>query len=115
MFFGLFSSHLPFIIVGLVYFASFSVITVQRLLRFDEPDSAAVENDDHGRVFSEISESNCIYQFAHDQQLIYATEPQVHPDLPVPEIPITNFTFCLSPIRDVSAGSFFVRPPPFIA
>ncbi len=115
MFFGLFSSHLPFIIVGIVYFASFSVITVQRLLRFDEPDSAAVENDDHGRVYSEISESNCIYQFAHDQQLIYATEPQIHPDLSVPEIPLISLSARIISIRDENAGSLFVRPPPFKA
>lgn len=115
MFFGLFSSHLPFIIVGLVYFASFSVITVQRLISLAEPDSISVENDENKSYFVGNSDYQILYQFPDDQQQAVAIVHQKIPDFPLPEIPLINLKICPIPICDEIAGSLFVRPPPFTA
>lgn len=116
MFFGLFSTHLPFVIVGLVYLASFGVVSVQRLVNSVSEEDDAVEFSFHNRTFSENNGHILVYRLPDDQHQYSVAFIQQHfSDHPIPEVLIKLFTALEPPLCSFHSGEFFTRPPPATA
>lgn len=112
MFFGLFSSHLPFIILGAVYFITFAFASVQRMANAEDDP---IVQDDNPACYR-FSEAQALFQVQSlPDNHVVSDEPQT---VKVPHI----ISFCLSkserekllhPHSDPHYGIIPTRPPPF--
>lgn len=109
-FFGLFSTHLPYILVGVIYFASFAFASLHALkagVNDEREEERSVniqgqaENSYHSGVYvlDNISKAFC--------ESVQQDVPQIFP----PEIQIIIFSGS-APVSSFREGKLFVRPPP---
>jgi len=113
MFFGLFSTHLPFVIVGLVYLASVGIVSVQRLANSFSAEDDTVEISSQNLTYSENNDHLLAFQLPDYQQLQSALiAEQEGLDHSIPEILIKLFTVSEPPPCGFHSGEFFIRPPP---
>lgn len=111
-FFGLFSTHLPYIVVGLAYFASVAFASVHMVNRANEAENDS--NIQNTIVYdnSDISVQTTIYQILESSASIqFAIKPDSWNCL-IPVIVIQTFT-CQEPGEQGSIPhQYFARPPP---
>ncbi|MBE0661552.1 MAG: hypothetical protein IH597_03710 [Bacteroidales bacterium] len=113
-FFGLFSTHLPYILVGIIYFATFAFASLQAM-------KAGVLEEQHEEQSNEISvqpqSSGFADVFFFDETPQDCSEP-IEPSgllkLP-PTTVIEFFTGTEPPNSSYLSGQLFVRPPPVLA
>jgi hypothetical protein len=113
MFFGLFSTHLPFMIVGLVYLASFGVVSVQRFVNSVLAEDDAVEISSQNLAFSESNNHILVYRLPDNQQQHSADFIQHDfTNYSNPEVLTELLTAHEPPLCRFHLGEFFTRPPP---
>lgn len=111
-FFGLFSTHLPYIIVGLAYFASVAFASVHMVNRANE-----AEHDSNGQKTIVYNNSETLVQTTtyHILELSSSVQFAIKPDgwnCLIPMIVIQTFT-CQEPKEQgVFPHQYFARPPP---
>jgi hypothetical protein len=111
MFFGLFSSHLPFIILGAVYFVTFAFASVQRMANADDELMVEDYSDNclqivENQIFSQSLQLNeCDHKSAENQTtkapqvvFFYVTKPDREK--------------LIQPFSPPPTGIIFTRPPP---
>ncbi len=113
-FFGLFSTHLPYILVGVIYFASFA------MAGFRVSDAlSSKESNDNQSVEAEFCSENAYAEPAFSFIEVisdFAQAGAVNNPLPcIPETEITRFTLIEKPGSCLQPGKFFVRPPPTLS
>lgn len=113
-FFGLFSTHLPYILVGVIYFASFAFASLQAM-------KAGVLEEQHEEQSNEIrvqpQNSGFADVFFFDDNLQDCSEP-IAPSglLKLPPATVIKFlTGFDPPVSSFHPGQLFVRPPPVLA
>lgn len=113
-FFGLFSTHLPYILVGVIYFASFAFASLQAM-------KAVVLEEQHEEQSNEIwvhppnpGLSDVFFYEGASDSFAEAIEQE---SLPTPltgkDIKFNFHTF--PPILSFSSSGLFIRPPPVLA
>jgi hypothetical protein len=112
MFFGLFSSHLPFIILGAVYFVTFAFASVQRMANAGDEQTA----DDGSTQYFQIADTQSLPQVLHlpDSQY-FSDEIQANKTPYVISFWITKpeREKLLQPYSNPHTGIIPTRPPPF--
>jgi hypothetical protein len=113
-FFGLFSTHLPYILVGVIYFASFAFASLQALKNEVVEEKQETENLII-RVHTESLHHADVYFFDDAPEVCSeAKEFNGLQKLP-PATVIKFFTGSEPPVSSLHPGQLFVRPPPAIA
>jgi len=111
-FFGLFSTHLPYIIVGLAYFASVAFASVHMVNRANKAEHDSKEQNTIVYNNSENLVQTTTYQIL---ELSARVQAAIKPDgwnCLIPVIVIQTFT-CQEPGEQGSIpDQYFARPPP---
>jgi hypothetical protein len=114
IFFGLFSTHLPYILVGVIYFASFAMAGFRVSEALISEESHDIQTIETGSVtagaYSESAFS--FYEVASD---FAHPAPAVTPLPPIPATEIARFTPIAKAGNCLQPGQFFVRPPPTLS
>jgi hypothetical protein len=113
-FFGLFSTHLPYILVGIIYFASFAFASLQAM-------KAGALEEQHEEKTNEIQVQSPNHVLADifffddaPRDCSEPTEPTGLLKLP-PSTVVEFFTGTEPPDSFFQSGQLFVRPPPALA
>lgn len=114
-FFGLFSTHLPFIIVGLAYFASVAFASVHYANRPDNSDADPFEQNTLAFNDPGIQDHASTYQFV---ELAINADFAVIPDSRnglIPWVIIQTFVYQEPVAQGSYKRQYFTRPPPEIS
>lgn len=113
-FFGLFSTHLPYILVGVIYFVSFAFASLQALK--NEVVGEKQEAENHViRVYTESLDYADVFFIdgASQSYTEVAEEEAWHPS--IAEKDIKFIVYCNPLISTFYSSELFVRPPPVLA
>jgi hypothetical protein len=114
VFFGLFSTHLPYILVGVIYFATFAFASLQALK--NEVVEEKQENQTHiiGDRIESLQHTDVYFFDDAPQDYSESSEPSGLQNQP-PATVIKLFTSPELPVSFFHPGQLLIRPPPVLA
>jgi len=113
-FFGLFSTHLPYILVGVIYFASFAFASLQAL-KHEVVEEKQETNNQIIRVHNESLQQADVYCFDDAPKVFSEPSEKTGLQKLPPATVIKLFTGSEPPVSSFQPGQLFIRPPPVLA
>lgn len=114
MFLGLFSTHLPYIIIGIVYFMSFTVASLQFMSNTLEDNDAVDMKSNQAFITAEIGDCHLTFQFTGEGHAFAGFTKQTIP-FNIPETSAHRIRIPDDPlVADYHHQTIFARPPPVL-
>lgn len=114
MLLGLFSTHLPYIIIGIVYFMSFTVASLQFMSNNMEDNDAGDIKTNQAFVTAETGDCHVTFQFTAKSHALSGFTKQTIP-FNIPEISANRIRTPDDPlVADYNHQAIFARPPPVL-